>query len=136
MEKLPLASQHCWFCSRPISDWILAIIFPSVWLSIPKPKTLGNSKFLLLLLWTSSGCLGTSLIHEAIQPDPVKAIKQVSSLLDFHVSAWQAAALPSLWSPPPHGSIKANFDVAVRGDFAVAAAVLVILWEYYSCSHS
>lgn len=34
------------------------------------------------------------------------------------------AARPSLWLPPIAGCFKANFDVAMRGTFAVAATVL------------
>ncbi|GLT70456.1 hypothetical protein SLA2020_425360 [Shorea laevis] len=64
------------------------------------------------------------LIHEAIHPEPNKAIKHISSLREIHVTAWKAVALPSLWSPPRHGSLKGNFDVAVRGDFAIVAVVI------------
>jgi hypothetical protein len=34
------------------------------------------------------------------------------------------SSLPSLWLPPCVGSVKGNFDVAIRGNFAVATAVL------------
>jgi hypothetical protein len=37
--------------------------------------------------------------------------------------AWKASTLSSFWSPPLQGSVKGYFDVAVRGNFAVAAAV-------------
>jgi hypothetical protein len=36
----------------------------------------------------------------------------------------RVAALPSLWTAPAAGWIKGNFDVAVRGSYVVAAAVL------------
>jgi hypothetical protein len=64
------------------------------------------------------------LVHENIQPTPSSAIRQIFSSLDSHCAAWRDAALPSLWSPPPVGHIKGNFDVAVQGSFAVAAAVI------------
>jgi hypothetical protein len=111
------------FALRPISDWILAIVFPSVWLSIPTRDSKRFQIFASLILdviWMARN----KLVHEAIQSDPVMAINQVTVLLDFHLSAWQATALPSLWSLPPPGSFKANFDVAVRGNFSVAAAVI------------
>jgi hypothetical protein len=63
-------------------------------------------------------------VHAAIKPHPNKVIKQVSSSLDLHLSAWKDASLPSLWLPPCPGRIKGNFDVAVRDSFAVAAAVV------------
>jgi hypothetical protein len=33
-------------------------------------------------------------------------------------------ALPSLWMPPAVGCIKANFDVVIRGPFAMAATMI------------
>jgi hypothetical protein len=89
------------FALRPISDWILAIVFPSIWLSIPTCDSKRFQIFASLILdviWMARN----KLVHEAIQPDP----------------------LPSLWSLPPPGSFKANFDVAVRGNFSVAAAII------------
>jgi hypothetical protein len=44
--------------------------------------------------------------------------------LDFHLSAWLEAGLPSFWLPPRAGSLKGNFDVAVKDSFAVAAGVM------------
>ncbi|GLT69318.1 hypothetical protein SLA2020_414770 [Shorea laevis] len=41
--------------------------------------------------------------------------------MDFHVAAWREVALPSLWSAHSAGHFKGNFDVAVRGSFAMAA---------------
>jgi hypothetical protein len=38
--------------------------------------------------------------------------------------AWKATALPSLWIPPGIGVLKGNFDVAIRENFVMAAAVI------------
>ena len=43
---------------------------------------------------------------------------------NHHNNAWRDLALPSVWTPPVAGWIKWNFDVTVRGLFAVAAAVI------------
>lgn len=111
------------FATRPLSDWVKAIVFPSDWLLVPKSDSQKFQIFASLnldFIWQARN----KLIHDAIEPDPVKAISCVSSNLNFHVAAWKEAAIPSLWSPPGDGSIKGNFDVVVRGSFAVAAAVL------------
>jgi hypothetical protein len=41
-----------------------------------------------------------------------------------HNLAWTDAKSSSLWSPPLSGNIKANFDVAVKSEFSIAAMVL------------
>jgi hypothetical protein len=67
------------------------------------------------------------LIHEALQPNSRKDILQLKINLDSHLFAWHVAVLPSLSLPPRIGCVKGNFDVAIKDNFAVAAAVLVIL---------
>jgi hypothetical protein len=46
------------------------------------------------------------LIHEVLQLDPQKAILQLKINLDSHLSAWRAAAFPTLWLPPQIECIK------------------------------
>jgi exonuclease III len=111
------------FSSRPISDWILAIIYPTSRLAIPLVETRKFQLFASLTLdfiWLSRN----KLIHEALQPDPRKAILQLKFNLESHLLAWRDVALPSLWLPPQTGCLKGNFDVAIRENFAVAAAVI------------
>jgi hypothetical protein len=111
------------FADKPIADWVLAILDPVTWLSIPKFEVKKFQLFAVLamdLIWFSRN----KLIHEAVTPVPDKIQLQLSSLVSRHVSAWKDAALPSLWIPPLPGSFKANFDVAVRDSFSVAAAVI------------
>jgi hypothetical protein len=64
------------------------------------------------------------LIYEAIQSNIPKIMQQLKITHNYHILAWKAYTLSSFWSPPLQGSVKGNFDVAVRGNFAVAAAVL------------
>lgn len=71
----------------------------------------------------------TSYLHFA---DSVKAVKHISAIMDFHVAAWREVALPSLWSAHSAGHFKGNFDVAVRGSFAMAATVLSDPWGILS----
>lgn len=64
------------------------------------------------------------LVHNEIQPVLAKSLQQISITVKHHNLAWAEAKYSSLWSPPLPGAIKANFDVAVKSDFAVAAMVL------------
>jgi hypothetical protein len=41
-----------------------------------------------------------------------------------HCKAWTDSTLSSIWSPPLPGTTKANFDVALSSDFAVATIVV------------
>jgi len=109
--------------SRHLSDWILAIISPVMMLAIPKSKVRKFQLFASLTLdfiWMARN----KLIHYGIQPSPAKAIKRISFTLGLHCKAWSDSILPSLWTPPFVGCIKGNFDVAVHGDFSVAAAII------------
>jgi hypothetical protein len=111
------------FATRPISDWVLAILYPVEWLAIPKNEVRRFQIFAALtlnLIWFSRN----KLIHDALQPVPSKVFKQLSSSMDHHLSAWQDVSLPSLWTPLRLGCVKGNFDVAVRDSFDVVAAVI------------
>jgi hypothetical protein len=64
------------------------------------------------------------LIHEGTQPNPQVILKLVKSTITHHLSAWSGVSKSMLWTPPPLGSYKVNFDVAIQPSFAVAAATL------------
>jgi exonuclease III len=111
------------YLSRPIHEWILAIVYPTEKLDIPIAHASKFQIFAVLtmdLIWLSRN----KLLHEALQPDPYKISQQLHTSLDSHLLVCRKAALPSLWLPPCVGSVKGNFDVAIKGNFAVAAAVL------------
>jgi hypothetical protein len=81
-----LAYHNFLFSSRPILDWILAVIYPLDKLAIPLAKTRKFQLFAALTLdfiWFSRN----KLIHEAIQPVPRKAIQHIKVSLEFHLSA-------------------------------------------------
>ncbi|KAB1203086.1 hypothetical protein CJ030_MR8G005520 [Morella rubra] len=68
--------------------------------------------------------LEVSTVANLIDPVTVKSIHKV---VREHLVAWQHKREQrsiSWWSPPPLGTIKVNFDVAMRDSFAVGAAVL------------
>jgi hypothetical protein len=91
--------------SRPISDWILAIIYPTSRLAIPLVETRKFQLFASLtfdFIWLSRN----KLIHDALQPDSRKAILQLKSNMDSYLLAWRDVALPSLWLPPQIGCLK------------------------------
>jgi hypothetical protein len=52
-------------------------------------------------------------------------LKIIKTITWHHLSAWQLGESDTAeWMPPPFGSFKVNFDVAIRPTFAVAAATL------------
>jgi len=111
------------FSSKHISEWILAIIYPISRLGIPIADCRKFQLFattVLDLIWL----LRNKLIHEAIQPNRAIVLQLLKFTLDSHYLAWKALELPSLWTPPCSGFLKCNFDVAIRDNFAVAAAVI------------
>jgi hypothetical protein len=69
------------FAARPISDWVLAILYPVEWLAIPKNEARRFQIFAALtldLIWFSRN---NKLIHEALQPVPAKVLKQAALFL-------------------------------------------------------
>ncbi|XP_059451038.1 uncharacterized protein LOC132181824 [Corylus avellana] len=111
------------FSSKPIQEWIIAVVYPAEKLAIPSAEVRHFQLFAALsldLIWLSRN----KLVHEALLPDPAKVTQHLHSNLGFHLSAWKKASLPSLWIPPLVGCLKGNFDVAIKGNFAVAAAVI------------
>jgi hypothetical protein len=111
------------FFYRPIASWILAIIFPVAILGIPKVDVKKFHLYASLMLDSIWRCRN-SLIHDGVQPSPSKVFYELSCTFNFHLKAWKDLALPSLWAAPVASWIKGNFDVAIRGSFAVVAAVL------------
>jgi hypothetical protein len=107
----------------PISHWIKSIHKSHRILSIPKADSRSFQIYAAVVMdhiWVSRN----QIIHKAQQPVISNSVKQVSITFRAHQSAWQASTSISYWAPPPIGSIKANFDLAIRQNFAVAAVVL------------
>ena len=111
------------FAHRPISDWILALISHVAILGIANSKVRKFQLFASLVLdfiWRARNLL----IHKGTVTSPSQAFFQLSRILHIHVTAWRDCSLPSLWVPPDMGWLKANFDVAVKGSFAMAMEML------------
>jgi hypothetical protein len=102
---------------------MMALLFPVAALGIPKVDVRKFQLFASLtmdFIWRARNLL----IHEGKQPSSSVAIFQISNTSNHHINAWRDLALPTVWTPPVAGWIKGNFDVTVRGSFAVTAAVL------------
>lgn len=65
------------------------------------------------------------VVHNSYKINIKNILKQISFTVKNHMNAWDNIS-PSvdLWNPPPDGSLKANFDVAVRSKFSVTLAVV------------
>jgi hypothetical protein len=87
------------FSSRPISDWITAVLSPVESFGIPKFDFRNFQLFVALTLDHIWRCRNL-LIHEGLQPSPLKAIHQISCSYNFHLEAWKSNDLPALWLPP------------------------------------
>jgi hypothetical protein len=111
------------FSILPITHWIKVLIKPHHFLSIPKEEV-WRFQILAAVVMDHIWFSRNQIIHTAQQPEIDKSIKQIFTSYRAHLSAWHSSISISAWSPPPVGSMKANFDVAVRKDFSVAAAVL------------
>lgn len=91
------------FSSRPIADWIFAIIYPVDLIPIAEVGTFQLFATLTLnCIWRSKNLL----VHDGVPLVPHAAISQISSTLELHTLALRDAALLSLWFPPPLGSLK------------------------------
>jgi hypothetical protein len=111
------------YSSKPISKWVIVVLSPVSSFGIPKYNVRKFQLFVALtldLIWRFMNLL----IHKGVQPSPIKAIHQISCSYKFHLEAWNVIALPALWLPPAVGWVKVNFEVAVKGSFAVAATVI------------
>jgi hypothetical protein len=122
-RSLPWPISFLAYSSRPISDWIAAILSPVEAFGITKSDSRNFQLFIALTLDQIWRCRNL-LIHEGVLPSPIKIIHQVSCSFKFHLEAWNSKVLPALWLPPAKGWVKLNFDVAVKGSFSVAATVV------------
>jgi hypothetical protein len=119
----PWPNFYAGFSNRPISDWVLAILFPCEKLDIPIHDARRFQLFgsiTMHLLWFSRN----RLIHDVVIPSPSKVLHQILFTLDKHILVWKDRSSPSLWFPPLLGSFKGNFNVAIKGSFSVAAATI------------
>ncbi|KAB1228236.1 hypothetical protein CJ030_MR7G005006 [Morella rubra] len=130
-----LWSQSPWaldtgaFLHRPLSCWLTSIIDPSTFPELPEDD---YHQFQVIhhkaeRMWDVTWWTRNQVIHHKAHLDLMVIVSQVHRLWREHLAAWQQkrqASIPSCWIPPKSGQFKVNFDVAVRDEFAVGAAVI------------
>ncbi|XP_059441832.1 uncharacterized protein LOC132174155 [Corylus avellana] len=106
------------------SVWAKSLLHPTVSLGI-QPQDVHSFQISVLVLFDQIWLSRNSLIHGGSHPDPEAVLKKIRTTTLHHLHAWKSGdALSAEWLSPPPGSLKANFDVAIRPNFAVAAATL------------
>ncbi|GLT52905.1 hypothetical protein SLA2020_262140 [Shorea laevis] len=123
-RNTPWPLNTSFFESFPISHWTSALLNPNKFFGIPLNSVHAFQTYALVsmdLIWQARN----NYVHKGTQPNPQDTLKLLSLTVKHHSSAWQSRS-GSLqdWTPPPQGSLKANFDVAIKPLFAVAAAIL------------
>ncbi|GLT55501.1 hypothetical protein SLA2020_286170 [Shorea laevis] len=63
-------------------------------------------------------------MNHNVTPHFQNLLIQIQKSIEIHQKAWTAKNLLESWIPPPLGYLKINFDVAVRSNYMVAAAVI------------
>jgi hypothetical protein len=112
------------FASLPIACWTKALLKPTSFLGIPR-RAIFDFQLNALITMDNIWLARNKLVHKGTKPDPKSALKLINNSVSHHLAAWKSNAdCADDWSPPPMGLLKANFDVAIRPHFAVAAAIL------------
>ncbi|XP_059451120.1 lysM domain receptor-like kinase 10 [Corylus avellana] len=64
-------------------------------------------------------------VHNGVIPEASQLAAKINRISLEHHAAWTPSSKPvrELWSPPPTGIFKVNFDTAIRESFSVQAAV-------------
>ena len=64
-------------------------------------------------------------MYISTKPDPKVVLKLINNSVSHHIAAWKSNTdCVDDWSSPPTGYLKENFDVTIRPQFVVAAAIL------------
>jgi hypothetical protein len=73
------------------------------------------------LLWFSKN----QAVHKGVIPDVSKLAANINRVSLEHFAAWSSKLQPikEVWSKPPQGFCKINFDAAIREDFSIQAAI-------------
>lgn len=71
------------------------------------------------LIWL----LRCQVVHGGKLRNPSSIDSQILKVATEHTSAAYLSSKEERWSPPPRGTIKANFDIAIRPNYAAAASI-------------
>jgi hypothetical protein len=73
------------------------------------------------LLWFSRN----KVVHEGLIPDINVLAKSIKKTSLDHATAWRSTSplAKEFWTPPPAGSFKINFDIAIMEQFSSQATV-------------
>ncbi|XP_059460221.1 uncharacterized protein LOC132189495 [Corylus avellana] len=118
----PLDSMK--WSSLSLSDWIKGILSPHQSFGIPLADSHLFQIYAVVLcdmLWFSRN----QVVHKGVFPDVSILAGDIKRISLEHFAAWNSISTPvrELWSPPPAGSFKVNFDTTIRDLFSVQAAV-------------
>ena len=124
------------FAALPISCWTKALLKPHSLLGIPK-RAVFDFQLNALITMDNIWLARNKLVHKGSSPNPQAILKLIKNLVSHHIAAWKSNSdYVDDWSPPPRGFLKANFDVAIRPNFVVAAAILRDHQEEIIAAHS
>jgi hypothetical protein len=111
------------FADLSIGCWVKAILHPHEILHIPIFEVENFQLSVVIALDAIRGAKNNR-VHNNVTPHFHNLAIQVQKSIDIHQQAWTAKDLIASWNPPPLGFFKINFDVAVRPNYMVAAAVI------------
>lgn len=111
------------FSGYSIQEWIRLILNPKSFFQAPSIP----ARDFLLFAGVAMDCLWfarNEVAHKNTQVSSLKLVVKVKKNLLSHQEAWGDLVSSSLvvWKPSPRGSIKINFDVAIRKSHSMAPA--------------
>lgn len=125
-SNLPWALNISFFAINPLSEWLRMIIDPSLVPSLPREDHHYFQLYALnvwgIIWWTQN-----QMVHQGATLEMGKLLSMIHGRCGERLHAWaQKEELPCniRWSPPLPGTVKMNFDVAIREEFAMGAAVI------------
>jgi hypothetical protein len=111
------------FAGLPIASWIHAFLHPNSDLGIPNAET-EDFQLSMMIAIDAIWCARNNRVHNNVIIHFPSILIQIQNSTQIHRKAWSDKDLLVSWSPPSLGILKVNFDVAVRPNFMVAAAVI------------
>lgn len=112
------------FGTLPIQQWICFILKPC---NFPRPNCASWPQIMLTISITLDSIWGArnKLVHEGHIPVMADLPRLIQRHYAAHLLAWEVttSSLSPVWHPPLEGSLKINFDVALKTGNLCGAAV-------------